>query len=95
MDELPRLFSQFRAIKSSSLDVLLSSSTPERRLPCPLVATTDLHNKEWDGIVLVTNSLENLVGPLEFLRTALEQAKKVATKKAHPPRFNYSMHVQY
>eukprot|EP00118_Oscarella_pearsei_P020755 m.227265 g.227265 ORF g.227265 m.227265 type:complete len:524 (+) comp40036_c0_seq47:3086-4657(+) len=54
----------------------VAPSAPERRLPCPIVATTDLHNKEWDGIVLVTNSIDSLSGPLEFLRTALEQAKK-------------------
>jgi hypothetical protein len=48
-----------------------------RRLPCPIIPTTDVHSKEWDGLLLVTDSTKHLTGPLEFLKAPIEQAKEL------------------
>jgi leucyl aminopeptidase len=36
-----------------------------------------VHSKEWDGLLLVTDSTKHLTGPLEFLKAPIEQAKEL------------------
>ncbi|XP_071948572.1 putative aminopeptidase W07G4.4 [Antedon mediterranea] len=47
------------------------------RLPCPVDFTSDPQDAAYDGIVLVTDSLEKLTGKLEFLKAPLETLKTV------------------
>ncbi|XP_033125531.1 putative aminopeptidase W07G4.4 [Anneissia japonica] len=47
------------------------------RLPCPVDFTVDPQDSAYDGIVLVTDSLDKLTGKLEFLKEPLQTLKTV------------------
>lgn len=46
-------------------------------LPSKISVCSSLQEEKWDGILLVTNSLDNLVEELEFLRKPIEELLKI------------------
>lgn len=58
---------------ATRINIKLRPST--MKLPCDILDVKSPNDDKWDGILVVTNDLGNLTGPLEFLKKPLDELK--------------------